>query len=333
MTGIALFGCGRIGRLHAANLARTPGVTLVCVYDVMQGAANALATELGTSVAPSIEAALNDERVDAVLIATSTDTHTDLILQSVAAGKYVLCEKPVDLELQRAIACRDRLGTQASRVMMGFNRRFDPSFEAVRRRLEAGEIGRLEQVIITSRDPSPPPPAYIRVSGGLFRDMTIHDFDMSRFIAGNIVDVSATGGCLVDPEIGALGDIDSAMITMKSATGALVHINNSRRAVYGYDQRLEVFGSDGLLLAKNRHETTVEASGTGFTGRADPAAPFFLERYSEAYRAEIARFVTCIRDETPFPVTLDDGIAALRLAQAAQESLASSKTVTIDDRA
>jgi len=329
MIGMALLGCGRIGRLHAGNLRQTPDVKLVSVFDVMNPASAALSAEIDVPAATSIDDVLDDPAVDAVLIATSTDTHTDLILRAVAAGKYVLCEKPVDLELAKAISCREILGAQANRVMIGFNRRFDPSFAAVRARLQEGEIGKLEQVVITSRDPGPPPASYIRVSGGLFRDMTIHDFDMTRFIAGPIAEVFATGSCLVDPEIGELGDIDSAMITLKTHDGVLVHINNSRRAVYGYDQRLEVFGASGLLLAENRHGTTVKASGRDFTGRADPASPFFLERYSEAYRAEIAAFVAAVTCGSGLPVTLDDGVEALRLAQAAQDSMMSGEVVKL----
>ncbi len=213
--------------------------------------------------------------------------------------------------------------------MIGFNRRFDPSFKAVRDRVAAGEIGTLEQLIITSRDPGPPPIAYVKVSGGLFRDMTIHDFDIARYLAGEIVDVQAFGANLIEPAIREAGDIDAAMVTLRAASGALVHINNSRRSSYGYDQRIEAFGAKGMLQAGNRRPTTVEAWGATATGAKDPVLNFFIERYQEAYAAEIDHFVSCLAERTTPIASFADGLAALRLANAALESVRTGRTVRV----
>ncbi len=329
MVRFALLGCGRIGRMHASNLARHPAAELACVYDVVAGASAEVAAAHGVRQATSVEDALADPAVEAVLIATSTDTHVDLIIAAVRAGKAVLCEKPIDLDMARVARCWAEIEPFDPTVMIGFNRRFDPSFAALRRRVEAGEIGRVEQLVITSRDPAPPPLAYIEVSGGLFRDMTIHDFDMARSLVGDIDEVSAFGASLVDPAIGAAGDIDSAMITLRAASGALVHINNSRRSVYGYDQRIEVFGSSGMLLAGNHRETSIEAYSATSTQAADPVLHFFIQRYADAYAAEIAHFVGCVRERTPPLASFRDGLEALRLADAAAESLRTGRSVRI----
>ncbi len=333
MVSFAVLGCGRIGRMHAYNLARHPDAELVCVHDVVAEAATLVASALGVRQATSLEDALGDPAVEAVLIATSTDTHVDLIIAAVRAGKAVLCEKPIDLDMARVLRCRDEIQPPGSTampiVMVGFNRRFDPSYAALRRRVQAGEIGTVEQVVITSRDPAPPPLAYIKVSGGLFRDMTIHDFDMARFLVGDIVEVSAFGACLTDPHIGEAGDIDTAMVTLRAASGALVHINNSRRCAYGYDQRLEVFGSTGMLIAGNRHETSIEAYSATHTRAADPVLHFFIQRYADAYAAEIAHFVECVQNGNTPLASFQDGLEALALADAAVESLRSGRTVTI----
>ena len=241
----------------------------------------------------------------------------------------MLCEKPIDLDAARAAACWEEIRALDPLVMIGFNRRFDPSFRALRERIGAGEIGRLEQVVITSRDPGPPPIPYVRVSGGLFRDMTIHDFDMARYLAGDIVEVQAFGANFVDPAIEAAGDIDAAMVVMRAASGALVHINNSRRASYGYDQRIEAFGATGMLLAGNRRATTVEAWGAEATEARDRVLDFFIERYQEAYAAEIDHFVTCLAERTPPLASFADGLAALHLADAAVESMRSGRVVRL----
>ena len=329
MLGMAVLGCGRIGRLHARNLAQHARVRLAAVYDVAPQAAAQCAAELGVRAAASLGEIWSDRAVRGVLIATSTDTHVALITAAVKAGKAVLCEKPVDLDLERARSCWREIAPAQPAVMLGFNRRFDPSFRALRERLHGGEIGRLELALITSRDPQPPPAGYLRVSGGLFRDMTIHDFDMARYLAGDIAAVQAVGANLVDPAIGALGDIDTCAITLRARSGARVQINNSRRSVYGYDQRLEVFGAGGMLQAGNRRATTVEASSATRTAARDPVLDFFIERYAEAYRAELDAFVAALEAGQPVSPDFADGVAALELAVAAGESLATGRTVEI----
>jgi myo-inositol 2-dehydrogenase / D-chiro-inositol 1-dehydrogenase len=329
MLGMAVIGCGRIGRLHARNLARHARVRLAAVYDVVAQAAQQCAAELGVRAARDPDEIWSDREVRAVLIAASTDTHIALISAAVKAGKAVLCEKPVDLDLERAELCWRAIAAERPTVMLGFNRRFDPSFRALRKRLMDGEIGRLELAVITSRDPAPPPAAYLKVSGGLFRDMTIHDFDMARFLAGDIAALQAAGANLIDPAIGALGDIDTCAITLRARSGALLQINNSRRAVYGYDQRIEVFGAGGMLRAGNQRATTVEASSAGRTAARDPVLHFFIERYAEAYRAELDAFVAAVEAGGPVSPDFADGLAALRLAVAAGESLRTGRTIEL----
>ena len=330
MVNFAVLGCGRIGRMHARNIKAHPRADLVSVYDVVAKAATETADELGAKVVGSVDDALNDPRIDAVFIASSTDTHVDLITSSAKAGKAVLCEKPIDLDIARVEACWNEIGKLDPLVMIGFNRRFDPSFKALRDRIQGGELGQLEQVVITSRDPAPPPAQYIKGSGGLFRDMTIHDFDMARYLAGDIVEVQAMGGNLIDPGIKEVGDIDAAMVTLRAASGALVHINNSRRCAYGYDQRIEAFGEKGMLQAQNRRPTTVEAWGANVTEARDPVLNFFIERYFEAYMAEINHFVDCVeKRETPL-ASFTEGREALRLADAALESLRTGQIVRLN---
>lgn len=330
MTRIGVFGCGRIGRMHALNIANHPRTELVSVFDVAEDAASDTASATGAKVASSTEAIVNDDRIDAVLIASSTDTHVDLMTLAAKAGKAVLCEKPIDLDMSRVQACWAEIGHLNPVVMIGFNRRFDPTFLELRRRLADGAIGKLEQLVITSRDPGPPPATYIKASGGMFRDMTIHDFDLARYFAGDIVEVHATGANLVDPEIEALGDIDSAMITLRAGSGALIHISNSRRAVYGYDQRIEAFGDGGMLQVGNQRDTSLSFWGSEGTDIKDPIMDFFIERYTPAYHAEIDHFVDCIEKGTKPIAGFQDGLEALRLADAALESLRTGQTVKLD---
>ena len=272
-----------------------------------------------------------DDAINAVLIATSTDTHSDLIEAATQAGKAVMCEKPVDLSLERARACLEAVSETGRPVMIGFNRRFDPSFAAIRDSLAAGQIGKAELLSVTSFDPAPPPVEYIKVSGGLFRDMMIHDFDMTNFIMGETpVSISASGACMVDPEIGRAGDIDTAVVTLSYADGKLAVIKNSRRAAYGYDQRLELLGADGLLQAQNMLENTVvKSTGQGVIS-AKPTY-FFIERYMPAYKAEWAAFVAAVQEGDDMPVSLQDGVQALAMAEAAQRSFDSSKPVRLAD--
>jgi myo-inositol 2-dehydrogenase / D-chiro-inositol 1-dehydrogenase len=330
MIKFAVLGCGRIGRMHALNLARHPRAELVWVFDVAGNAAASVAEATGAKQAGDADEALSAKDVDAVLIASSTNTHLDLLERAVEAGKAVLCEKPIDLDLAKVDACWQRIKSRNATIMIGFNRRFDPSFRAMRDRIRQGEIGKLEQLVITSRDPSPPPVAYIQVSGGLFRDMTIHDFDMARYLMGEIVSVFAIGANLVDPAIKSAGDIDAAMIILESADSGLCHINNSRRCTYGYDQRVEAFGQFGMLQAANQRPTSIQAWGAKATEAKDLVLDFFIERYTPAYLAEIDHFVDCVEQGTAPLVGYRDGREALRLADAALESMTTGRRIRLD---
>jgi myo-inositol 2-dehydrogenase/D-chiro-inositol 1-dehydrogenase len=329
VVGIAVLGCGRIGRIHAANLARHPRAQLAAVFDVEHETARQTAKDLGVKRAASLEEIWADPAIGAVVVAAPTDTHVPLIVAAVKAGKAVFCEKPIDVDLERARSCWREIAPHRPRLMMGFNRRFDPSFRALRERLQRGEIGRLELIIITSRDPAPPPLAYIRSSGGLLRDMTIHDFDMARYLAGDINQVQAFGANLVDPKIAQLGDIDTCTVSLRSKSGALLQINNSRRCVYGYDQRIEAFGERGMLQAGNQRATSVEYSGESHTAARDPILNFFLERYADAYRAELAAFIQSLEEGAALTPDFADGLEALRLALAAEDSLRSHQIVDL----
>ena len=326
----AVLGCGRIGRMHAGILARHPRARLHSVFDVSDAAAEQTATALGVARAASVEAVLADPAIQAVLIATPTDTHVGLIVAAARAGKAILCEKPIDLDLQRARDCGRDIAAHNVTVMIGFNRRFDPAFRAIRDRVHRGEIGQVEQIVITSRDPEPPAMGFIGASGGLFRDMMIHDFDMARYLVGDIAEVHAFGANLIDQAIADAGDIDSAMVTLRARSGALVHINNTRRCVYGYDQRLEVFGATGMLLAGNHANTTVQRFDARHTAAGDPLLHTFIQRYTEAYTAEVDHFVECLQQRITPLTNFQDGIEALRVAEAALESHRSGKIVRLD---
>jgi myo-inositol 2-dehydrogenase/D-chiro-inositol 1-dehydrogenase len=323
MLDIAVLGAGRIGRIHAGNIAAHPGARLVGIADTMPEAAGQLAASLNTRTLSFAEAL----RADAVLIASPTPTHAGYIEQAAAAGRAVFCEKPIDLAADRVRACLAAVRRAEIVLMVGFNRRFDPHFALLKRRLDAGEIGALELLTIISRDPSPPPPSYVASSGGLFRDMMIHDLDMARFLLDEEpIAVSATASCLVDPAIGEAGDVDTAVVTLRTASGRLCQISNSRRATYGYDQRIEAHGAGGLLRAGNVLPTTVEiATASGF--QTDPVLPFFLERYAAAYRAELDAFVQAARGEGLARPNGEDGLRALLLADAAVEAAASGHTI------
>lgn len=328
--GMAVLGCGRIGRMHAHHVASHARARLVTVFDVSAQAATRVANELGVPAAASVEEVLADASIDGVLIASSTDTHVALIVSAVRAGKAVLCEKPIDLDIERVRACWRDIVPHRPRVMIGFNRRFDPSLRALAERLHGGEIGTAELVVITSRDPAPPPEEYLRRSGGLLRDMTIHDLDMARYLVGEIAEAHAAGANLVDPVIGALGDIDTCALTLRARSGALVQINNSRHSAYGYDQRIEAFGARGMLLAGNQRPTSVELWSDRYTTAREPVLHFFIERYRSAYLAEIEAFVAALESGAAMSPDFADGLAALELAQAAQRSLASGRSERIE---
>ena len=328
MLRFALIGAGRIGRLHAGNLAADPRVHFTAVADAAAAAAEEVAATHGVR-AVSVEAAIAGPDIDAVLIASSTDSHADLIERAARAGKAIFCEKPIDLDYQgsrQAVAVAEDRGVP---LAIGFNRRFDSNFRALKARLEAGAIGQLESVAITSRDPEPPAIEYLRTSGGLFRDMMIHDFDMMRWLTGeDAVELYAMAANLIDPAIGAVGDVDTAIVTLRMASGLLCQIATSRRAAYGYDQRIECHGSLGMARADNVILTTVEvADKSGF--RRDPAEPFFLERYGAAYKAELAAFVDAVTSKTAPTPSGADGLAALRLADKAAESVATGQPIKI----
>lgn len=328
MINIALLGCGRIGQVHAKAIKNDPDARVVAVADALPAAAKALAATTGAEVR-SIEAIMASDDIDAVIIGTPTTTHYDLIHQAAHAGKAIFCEKPVDLSSDRIRDCIKVVEHAKVPFLTAFNRRFDPNFAALKDRIVAGDIGQVELVTILSRDPSPPPIDYIKTSGGLFRDMMIHDLDMARFLLGeDPVEIFAVGSSLVDPAIGAAGDVDTAAVTLKTARGAICQISNSRRASYGYDQRIEVHGEKGMLRAHNQHENTVElATADGFS--TAPAQNFFLERYERAYAAEMKSFVSALTQQEPPQPTIHDGLKAQLLADAAAESLASGQAIKV----
>jgi myo-inositol 2-dehydrogenase/D-chiro-inositol 1-dehydrogenase len=329
---VAVFGAGRIGRIHAANLARQPGVRLKYVVDVNREAAAALAGEHGAQVA-DVEGALGDASVGATVICSSTDTHADLIVQSAAQKKHVFCEKPVDLALVRARVCAEAISKAGVVCMIGFQRRFDPTFAALKMRVNAGEIGEPEMLIVTSRDPGAPPIDYIKHSGGIFKDMLIHDFDIFRWMLDDEADtLHATGSCLSDPAIAVAGDIDSTAVTIRTKRGRLCQINTARRAAYGYDQRFELLGSAGMLQAGNVRPTEVTAYSRSAVSSDVPEA-FFLERYRAAYALEISHFVDAIENGTPVRTTVADGVKALELADAATRSWREGRIVKLDEGA
>ena len=319
MINIGLLGAGRIGVVHGRTLRGMSTARAAAVSDFIPAAAEALAKETGAQVMSSDEI-IADPSIDAVVIGTPTTTHYDLIHQAAAAGKAIFCEKPVDLSVDRIKECLAAVEKAEVPFMTAFNRRFDPNFAQLRSQLQDQVIGNVELVTILSRDPAPPPIGYIKTSGGIFRDMMIHDLDMARFLLGEEpVELHASGSCLVDPEIGAAGDFDTAVVTLKTASGKLCQISNSRRASYGYDQRIEVHGEKGMLRADNQLETTEElATGAGF--RRAPTEAFFLERYAAAYRAEMEHFVSVLVDGAEMTPTGLDGLKAQMMADAADAS-------------
>jgi len=333
MLKIAVLGCGRIGRMHAENIARHPRAKLAGVFDVYQPAAIEVATKLGVTRFETAEELLTSKDVDAILIATSTPTHADYIEQAVAHGKPMLCEKPIDLSLARVDACAKVIAGKNIPIMLGFVRRFDPGHRAVRKAIEAGKIGNLHQVTIVSRDPGLAPEAYIAESGGIFRDMTIHDFDMARYILGEeVTEVTAVGSRLVAPALmEKFADYDTISVTMVTASGKQAIITNSRRAVYGYDQRVEALGDAGMAVSENHRVHNMQLHSADFTAQGAPLQNFFIERYVEAFAAEIDSFVDAVEKGTPLEVDFEDGRKALILAEAAIRSLAERRTVAVSE--
>ncbi|HEV7718183.1 MAG TPA: inositol 2-dehydrogenase [Arsenicitalea sp.] len=328
MVRFGVLGAGRIGKVHARTLHESGRAQVAYVADAVPEAAAALAASVGAKVA-SVDDVIAARDVDAILICSPTDTHADLIEQAARAGKAVLCEKPVSLSVERIEQCLAVVEKAGVPLMIGFNRRYDPNFAQLQQRLRAGEIGDVEMVTIISRDPAPPPVSYIERSGGLYRDMMIHDFDMARFLLGEEpVVVHALGSVLTDPAIKPTGDVDTAVVHMQTASGKVVVITNSRRATYGYDQRLEVHGSKGMLRAGNIHASTLErADAGGFT--SDVIQNFFIDRYQAAYAAEIAAFLAAMETGMAPSASGYDGLMAQKLAEAATQSQQSGQAVRV----
>ena len=327
---IALLGAGRIGQVHAASIARSGDAVLQVVCDAFVDGAQRVADRFGGRVTGDPLEALRAEDVDAIVIATPTPTHVDLLEAARDAGVPALCEKPIDLDITRVDAVRERARDAKAPIALGFNRRFDPHFAELRRRVTAGEIGRLEHLSITSRDPEPAPADYIATSGGIFRDMTIHDFDMARSFVPDIVSVTAVGLRQFSDEIRAHDDFDAAVVTMVGAGGESITITNSRHSAYGYDQRLEAFGPDGMLQVGNLSDTVVRASNATHVDAGEAYQRFFLERYERAYALELDAFVRTVRGEQAGCPGFEDGRAALLLADAADRSARAGRTVAVD---
>ena len=328
---LGLIGAGRIGRVHAQNLQRRiSGARVILVADPVEEAARRAADDFGIKFAVAdYQTVLQSPAVDAVVICSATHTHATITMQAAAAGKHIFCEKPLDFNLgviDQVLAAVQQAGVK---LQMGFNRRFDPNFVRVRQAVANGEIGAPHLMHIISRDPGPPPPAYIKSSGGMFLDMTVHDFDMARFLLGQeVVEVYAAAGVLVDPAIGQLGDIDSALVTLKFADGALAVIDNSRQAVYGYDQRVEILGSAGSISTGNIYPNSATIS-TATAIQRDLPLNFFMERYTESYVVEMQAFVDAVRSDTPVPAAGGDARAATALALAAMQSYAENRPVKL----
>jgi myo-inositol 2-dehydrogenase/D-chiro-inositol 1-dehydrogenase len=331
---VGIIGLGRIGKIHAENIAYSiPQARLKAVADLkMTPATEAWVKNLGVaSVLTDPAALLADKGIEAVLICTSTDTHADFVVQAARAGKHIFCEKPVDLTVAKVRAALGAVQSAGVKMQVGFNRRFDHNFRRIRELVDSGEVGEPHLIRISSRDPAPPPPEYVAVSGGIFLDMTIHDFDMARFQMGSeVVEVHADGAVLIDTAIGKAGDVDTAVVTLRFASGALGVIDNSRKAIYGYDQRVEVFGSKGSAAAENDTSNTVKLSNEfGVTG--DRPLYFFLERYKDAFVEEMRAFFDAVAGGKPTPVTGEDGLQNLRVGLAAKLSLAERRRVQLSE--
>lgn len=331
--GVGVVGAGRIGRLHIEHLAQSiPEVELLAICSLDTPNVESLARQFSVpKVTADYDTLLANPQIDAVLVASSTDTHVEISQAAARAGKHVFCEKPISLDVEQideTLAIVEKAGVK---FQVGFNRRFDASFARIREAVTSGEIGEPHILRITSRDPAPPPIEYVKVSGGIFLDMTIHDFDMARYLIGDeVVEVYAVGGVRVDPQIGEAGDIDTTMITLRFQNGVIATIDNSREAVYGYDQRVEVFGSKGMVTAANPPTNTVTFSGSEGSRAASPPY-FFVERYKPAFLAELQAFFACIQEDTLPPVTGADGRAPVVMGFAALKSLRENRPVLLSE--
>jgi myo-inositol 2-dehydrogenase/D-chiro-inositol 1-dehydrogenase len=330
---IGIIGAGRIGRVHAESITfRLPQARVVSITDVSREAAQAVADRCDIAkVAASSTELLADPAVEAVLICSSTDTHAELIVQAAEAGKHIFCEKPISLslaEIDRALAAVTKAGVQ---LQIGFNRRFDANFARVRRAVESGEVGTPQLLHIISRDPEPPPISYVRVSGGMFMDMTIHDFDMARFLVGDEVEEIYTSAAVtVDPEIGKAGDVDTALIVLRFRHGVIGTIDNCRKAAYGYDQRVEILGSGGKITTENCYPNQAKVS-TGASVYSDLPLNFFMDRYQESFSSELQSFVAAIHEGKPTTVTGADGRVPIVMALAAKKSLDEHRPVRLSE--
>ena len=330
MLRIAVLGAGRIANIHAANVAANPDVQLVLIADPWREGVDTLAGRLGCAAAYDCAEAIARDDVDAIVIGTPTDTHIDLMLRAVKLGKPVLCEKPIDLDFAKAARAVEEIERLNGKVMLGFNRRFDPDTLQMRKAITRGDIGEVRQVIITSRDPGLAPVEYLTHSGGIFRDMTIHDFDTARTLLGEEpIEVIAIASRLVEPALAQIDDYDSVMVLLRTASGKQCHINCCREAVYGYDQRLEVFGSKGMILNDNHRPSTVRSYSATQTEVREPLENFFLERYTASYRIELNQFIDAVRGNQPLPTNARDGLKALHLANCAIESIKTGRAVKV----
>jgi myo-inositol 2-dehydrogenase / D-chiro-inositol 1-dehydrogenase len=330
---VGIIGAGRIGRVHAETIAyRLPQASAVAITDVNRDAANALAAHCGIPrVAETADDLLADRGIEAVLVCSSTDTHAEMLVKAAQAGKHIFCEKPIDFNLARIDHALSAVADAGVKLQIGFNRRFDPNFARVRQAVASGEIGTPQLMHIISRDPTPPPIAYVKVSGGMFLDMTIHDFDMARFLIGEEVDeIYTAGGVMVDPEIGAAGDLDTAVVTLRFQSGVIGTIDNSRKAVYGYDQRVEVFGSGGSIATGNCYPNEAVIS-TGTSVRRDLPLNFFMERYTESFVREMAAFIQAVAEDKPTPVTGRDGRVPVVMGMAARLSYDERRPVRLNE--
>ncbi len=334
MINIGIIGAGRIGKVHCESImCYVKNATVKTVADpFMNSDTEKWLNDMGVEkVTKDYRDILNDKDIDAVLICSSTDTHAPISIEAIKAGKHVFCEKPVDHDIDKIIEVKKALQGSKVKYQVGFNRRFDHNFAAVREAVKAGKIGNLNVLKICSRDPVAPPVSYIKVSGGIFLDMTIHDFDMVRFLSGDEVEsVFAMGGVMVDKAIGEAGDIDTAIITLRLKSGALAVIDNCRRAQYGYDQRAEAFGELGQVAITNDSASNAVLSNCdGVT--AEKPLLFFLERYMQAYVNEITQFIDCIANDKQVPVSIEDGLQAVVIGVAAKKSLEEGRPVSLDE--
>ena len=330
---IGIIGAGRIGQVHARSLIfGVPRANVLAISDVVFEGARKLAVELGVpNVYSDYHDIINNKLIDAVFICSPTNTHADIAMEAARAGKHIFCEKPIDLSIKKIYETKKVVEENHVKMQIGFNRRFDHNFAQIKKLSDSNVLGKIEMIRVTSRDPEAPPLHYIEGSGGMFLDMTIHDFDMARFQAGSeIEEVYAVGTVLVNPQIGEAGDIDTAIITLKFKNGAIGVIENSRRAVYGYDQRLEVFGSKGAASAENDTPTNVKVS-TQEAVTLDKPLYFFLQRYMQSFNEEAKQFVDAVLDDKPVPVTIDDGLNPILIAMAANKSMKENRPVRIDE--